>query len=218
MENMLFFFALGLRYPGFLCAFCWVFRVQGFHNRLKWSDALVVKPGPWVCFALMALSHNPASSLEMLCSALGLTSAWTYSLYFHLFFFHVGRFCFHRIGPASLEMPGSFGICWNHLWLFLFMSARPRLHFNQVSLICGSSSVFGLTVSFCAWTPPTVKPLFVVILIPKSRTEFRKYKEHVSTSQFFIHLSLTMAMFIQSLNYFGPDWNIWIVICIFLRM
>lgn len=40
--------------------FCWVLRVQGFHNsHCKRTDALVVRPGLRVCLALMALSHGP---------------------------------------------------------------------------------------------------------------------------------------------------------------
>lgn len=96
-------FGLGLSHLASFSTFCWVFRVQGFHNsRCEWTDALVVRPGLRVCFALMALSHGPTNTLEIHFfnwRALVLTSDWTHSLDFHLFFFfsHIGWFCFMEL-------------------------------------------------------------------------------------------------------------------------
>lgn len=91
--------------PFFLDFFCFIpqspwlcqlvllslYGVQGFHNsRCKRTDALVVRPGRRVCFALMAQSHGPTNSLKISFSnrcALALTSAWTRALDFHLFLF-----------------------------------------------------------------------------------------------------------------------------------
>lgn len=74
------------------------------------------------------------------------------------FFFHVGWFCFHGIGPTLLEMPGAFGICWNHLRPPLFLKkfcswlVQPCLSRWDVWLTCGSSSVLCVTFSSCMST------------------------------------------------------------------
>lgn len=81
-------------------ALCWVFRVQGFHNRhCEWTDALVVRPGLRVCFALMALTHGPTYSLKICFfnwRSLVLTSGWTHFSGFPpvFSFFYIGWFCF----------------------------------------------------------------------------------------------------------------------------
>lgn len=137
-------------------------RVQGFHNSpCKWTDALVVRPGLRVCFALMALSHGPTNSLEICFfnwRALVLTSSWTHSLDFHLFllffFFSYWLVLFHGIGPTLHEMPGAFGICWNHLRIFFSCSCwwGPGCPV-EVWRICGFSSVFCITFLFSVHEP-----------------------------------------------------------------
>lgn len=136
-------------------------RVQGFHNSpCKWTDALVVRPGLRVCFALMALSHGPTNSLEICFfnwRALVLTSSWTHSLDFHLFllffFFSYWLVLFHGIGPTLHEMPGAFGICWNHLRIFFLVhvgeaqAVQWKFDGFVVSHLCSALHFF-----FCTWT------------------------------------------------------------------
>lgn len=140
-----------LSHGGSLGVFCWVLGVQGFNSPCDWTDALVVRPGLRVCFALMVLSHGPTNSLEICFfnwRALVLTSGWTLSLDFHLFFlfFHVGWFCFMESVRLCMKCQeplvcAEIISCW---W-------GPGCPVD-VWLICGSSSVFCITFSFCTWT------------------------------------------------------------------
>lgn len=128
--------------------FRWIFSVQGFHNnRCEWTDALVVRPGLRVCFALMAPSHRQTNSLEMCFfnwRALVLTSGWTHSLDFHLFFFFFFLLLhwlglFHGICPTLHEMPGALryvlkssqAVQWKFDW-FVVPLLCSELHFLSV--------------------------------------------------------------------------------------
>lgn len=165
-------------------ALCWVFRVQGFHNRhCEWTDALVVRPGLRVCFALMALTHGPTYSLKICFfnwRSLVLTSGWTHFSGFPpvFFFFLHWLVLFHGIGPTLQEMPGVFGIRWNHLWLliffFVFMLVRPRLT-DLWFFFCVLSYIF-----FLYMNQTRLSRTFVCVnASPRRHTEIRN-KEHVS--------------------------------------
>lgn len=142
--------------------FYWFLRVQGIHSPYEWTDALVVRPGLQVCFALIAQSHGPTNSLKICFfnwRALVLTSSWTHSLDFHLFFFsflflNIGWFCFMELVRLH-EMPGAFGMCWNPLRQVFFCSCWWGQGCPvEVWLICGSSSVFCITVHFLSVHEP----------------------------------------------------------------
>lgn len=135
--------------------FYWFFRVQGVHSHCEWTDALVVRPGLQVCFALMALSHGPTNSLKICFfnwRALVLTSSWTHSLDFHLFFFFL---FFILAGFVSWNWSDS---AWNarSLW-YVLKSSQAGFFCScwwgqgcpvEVWLICGSSFVFCIMVHF----------------------------------------------------------------------
>lgn len=181
-------------------AFCWVFRVQGFHNRhCEWTDALVVRPGLRVCFALMALTHGPTYSLKICFlnwRSLVLTSGWTHFSGFPpvFFFFLHWLVLFHGIGPTLQEMPGVFGIRWNHLWLLIFF--LYSCWWGPGWLICGSSSVFCLTFSFCTWTrPDCLVHLFVLmqVLDGTLRSEIRNMCPSERSDVFLVFFFTTLG-------------------------
>lgn len=198
-------------------AFCWVFRVQGFHNRhCEWTDALVVRPGLRVCFALMALTHGPTYSLKICFfnwRSLVLTSGWTHFSGFPpvFFFFLHWLVLFHGIGPTLQEMPGVFGIRWNHLWLliffFVFMLVRPRLT---------DLWFFFCVLSFFLYMNQTrLSRTFVCVnASPRRHTEIRN-KEHVSiwtlwcVFSFFLYHTWRLGSGHDDVDLsVGPDWNI----------
>lgn len=133
--------------------FCWVFRVQGFHNnRCKRTDALVVSSGLTVCFALTAPSHGPTK--PQICFFLSL-------LGFDLYFNQISEFppvsvFYLGCNTAPSEMPGDFGICWNHLSSFCsYLWCSGCL----LWLICGWSFVFWSEFSFRKWSKDCFKTL-----------------------------------------------------------
>lgn len=136
-------------------------RVQGFHNSpCKWTDALVVRPGLRVCFALMALSHGPTNSLEICFfnwRALVLTSSWTHSLDFHLFllffFFHTGWFCFMELVRLCMKCqePLVFAGIISGFFFLVHVGEAQAVQWKfdgfVVSHLCSALHFF-----FCTWT------------------------------------------------------------------
>lgn len=170
--------ALGLSLARSTC-FCWVLRVQGFHNsRCERTDALVVRPGLGVCLALMALSHG----LKLTCSGFNF---WLNPL------FGFPPVSVFSIGWCQVlpEMPGAFGICWNNLscffilFFFFLQVGEAQAVLAEAWLICGSSSVLCITFSFC--TGYRISYTFFVCVDPAPRQHrrekrIREYKQHVS--------------------------------------
>lgn len=126
---------------------------------------------------------------------------------FSFFFSCVGWFCFHGIGLTLLEMPGAFGICWNHLRPFLFsahVGAAPSVSVGRLIdlwfVFCAMHYIFFLYVN----QPRQARTFICVNAAPRQHTELWKYKEHVSIwkpllSFFFLNvcvLALEMALLV----------------------
>lgn len=110
------------------------------------------------------------------------------------FFFLHWLVLFHGIGPTLQEMPGVFGIRWNHLWLLIFF--LYSCWWGPGWLICGSSSVFCLTFSFCTWTrPDCLVHLFVLmqVLDGTLRSEIRNMCPSERSDVFLVFFFTTLG-------------------------
>lgn len=127
------------------------------------------------------------------------------------FFFLHWLVLFHGIGPTLQEMPGVFGIRWNHLWLliffFVFMLVRPRLT---------DLWFFFCVLSFFLYMNQTrLSRTFVCVnASPRRHTEIRN-KEHVSiwtlwcVFSFFLYHTWRLGSGHDDVDLsVGPDWNI----------
>lgn len=152
--------------------FCWVLRVQGFHNsHCKRTDALVVRPGLRVCLALMALSHGP----KLTCSGFNF---WLNPLsgFPPVSFFQLADtgFCLKCQEPLVFAE-----ILWVVFFYFFIQVGKAQAVLAEAWLICGSSSMLCITFSFCTGFRISYIFLFVLIQLPDN-TGGKKESENIN--------------------------------------
>lgn len=149
---------------GSFSVFCWVFRVQGFHNNCcEWTDALVVNLASefvmlsWHWVLARQIPWNYVYSTDLLSFELLVEPTPWISTCFLFFFSTLDGF-------VSWNLPDS------------ALNARSPLVFAEIIwgcpvevwLICGSS-LFCIIFSLCTWTrPDCVVRLFLLMQLHKN--------------------------------------------------